>query len=144
MFCSLVKEMIMSKKSLTKKPEAENLNLSSVADENVVDVVSIEKKDNTEKFVVQTVEKKGDKEVALSKDIAPHSKEEKYEERQFVREILENAIKNANKQKNFHLASELHKVNAILSDFSHVFNHLSGEARLTISLAFKKGRVIEV
>jgi hypothetical protein len=138
----------MSKKPVTKKPEDENLNLSSVADTNLIN----EPIKKPQEVINKSMEKKEDKEVALSKDNAPslkdkkspEEKEVKYEERQFVREILENAIKNANKQKNFHLASELHKANGLLSDLNHVFNHLNGEAKLVISLAFKKGKVIEV
>jgi|SRR3954462_7899520 len=56
---------------------------------------------------------------------------------------IEAYINNATKVGNHYLASELHKVSAILSDLNHTFTHLSGEAKLFISIILKNGKILK-
>lgn len=147
----------MSKKTLSRKPEDENLNLSSVAEVTPVEVVRVEKKDNTEKFVVEQIEKKGEKEVALSHDERPTPQEKAKNKapqipedqidsnKNFIYSIdaIQYRIKCANFHKNPQLAAELHKIECLLNELIHVFNHLSGEAKLVCGVAFKNGRALK-
>jgi hypothetical protein len=56
---------------------------------------------------------------------------------------IEKNILHATKIGNHHLASELHKVNALLSDLNHTFAHLSGEAKLVVSVILKNGKILK-
>lgn len=56
---------------------------------------------------------------------------------------IEAYINHATKVGNHYLASELHKVSAILSDLNHTFTHLSGEAKLFISIILKNGKILK-
>lgn len=61
----------------------------------------------------------------------------------YALDVIESKIFNATKIGNHYLASELHKVSAILSDLNHTFLHLSGEAKLVISIVLKNGKILK-
>lgn len=132
----------MSKKLNTKKHEDNEVVLSSVS----------ESKTQEEEINVETNEKKGDMEVASSNDerLTPKNEKEENlapqkEEKNVIYAIdaIQYGIKTANLHKNHHLAAELHKIDILLSDINHVFNHLSGEAKLICSIAFKRGQILK-
>lgn len=132
----------MSKKLHLKKHEDNEVVLSSVAESEAQE----------EKINVDTNEKKGDKEVASSNEerLTPENEkaeyaEPKHEEKNVIYAIdaIQYGIKTANQHKNYHLASELHKIDILLSDINHVFNHLSGEAKLICNIALKRGQVLK-